>query len=166
MIACVGHTTTQAGSRLASTRCAQKLHLAAVLRIGIDVKRVVRAGLHAGFASDAAAVIEINDAIVALEERAGRTNLDAWRLLAMVAAHHAEMAAGVGKGAFLDVLDPGAEDANRDFMLILAGDRARMASDASVLVDHEAVTHLFDCPANCSEPREISPLRLYRGGIP
>ena len=84
---------------------------------------------------------EINDAVVAFEQRTGWTNLDAWRLLAMIAAHHAEMAAGVGKRAFLDVLDPGAEDAHRDLMLVLAGNRARMASDASVLVDHEAVTH-------------------------
>jgi hypothetical protein len=60
----------------------------------------------------------------------------------MIAAHHAEMAAGVGKGAFLDVLDPGAEDADRNFVLVLARNRARMASDASVLVDHEAVMHV------------------------
>jgi hypothetical protein len=59
----------------------------------------------------------------------------------MIAAHHAEVAADVGKGAFLYVLDPGAEDADRDVVLVLAGNRARMASDTSVLVDHKAVTH-------------------------
>src|SRR5258708_22571468 len=81
----------------------------------IDVKRVVGTGLHAGFASDAAAVVEINDAVVALEQRAGWANLDARRLLAMVAAHHAEMSAGGGKGALLDVLDPTSVDTDRDF---------------------------------------------------
>ena len=108
---------------------------------GVNVKRVVGAGLHAGLASDTAAVVEINDAVVALEQRAGRANLDARRLLAMVASHHAEMAAGVGEGTLLDVLDPGAKDADRDLVLILAGNRAGVTSDASVLVDHEAVTH-------------------------
>src|SRR6185312_5860429 len=59
----------------------------------------------------------------------------------MVASHHAEMAAGVREGALLDVLDPGAKDANRDLVLILAGNRAGVTSDASVLVNYEAVTH-------------------------
>src|ERR1700737_5224415 len=109
--------------------------------VGIDVQSVIGAGVHAGFASNAAAVVEINHAVIALEQCAGRTNLDARRLVAMIAAHHAEVAADVGKGAFLFVLDPGAEDADRDLMLILAGHRARMAADTPVLVDHKAVTH-------------------------
>src|SRR5258708_39442712 len=79
----------------------------------IDVKRVVGTGLHAGFASDAAAVVEINDAVVALEQRAGWANLDARRLLAMVAAQHAEKAAGVREGALLGVTYTRAEDAPR-----------------------------------------------------
>src|SRR5580704_12119724 len=108
---------------------------------GIDIERVVRTGLHARFTSDAAAAVEIDNAIVALEQRAGGANLDARRLVAMIAAHHAEVAAAVGEGALFYVLDPGAEDSDRDLVLILAGNGACMASDASVLVDNEAVTH-------------------------
>jgi hypothetical protein len=57
----------------------------------------------------------------------------------MIAAHHAEMAAGVWKLTFFDVLDPGAENAERDVVLLLARDRARMATDTAVVIDYEAV---------------------------
>src|SRR5262249_1749323 len=59
----------------------------------IDIQRVVRTRLHARFASDTSAVVEIDDPVVAAEERAGRTNLDARRAFAMIAAHHTEMPA-------------------------------------------------------------------------
>ena len=57
----------------------------------------------------------------------------------MVATHHAEMAAGMRKLTFFDVLDPGAEDAKRDIVLFLASNCARVAADAPVMIDYEAV---------------------------
>ncbi len=57
----------------------------------------------------------------------------------MIAAHHAEMAAGMRKLPFFDVLDPGAEDADRDVVLFLAGDRAGMTTDTAVVIDYETV---------------------------
>jgi hypothetical protein len=57
----------------------------------------------------------------------------------MVATHHAEMAAGVRKLTLFDVLDPGAEDAERNIVLFLAGDRARVTADTAIMIDYEAV---------------------------
>ena len=48
---------------------------------------------------------------------------------------------GVGELTALDVLDPGAEDADSDAMLVLARDRARVTSDAAALVDDKAIAH-------------------------
>src|SRR5260370_34795363 len=42
----------------------------------IDVKRVVGTGLHAGFASEAAAAVEIHHSVVGLEQRARWANLE------------------------------------------------------------------------------------------
>ena len=140
-MACVGHTVTQGGSRPTSTLCAQKLHLAAVSVCGVDVERVVRAALHAGLAADAAPAVEVHDAVLPPEERGGGTDLDAGRVLAVVAAGDLEGAAGLGEHALLDVLDPGAGDAERDLVLGLAGHRAGVAADAPPVVDQEGVVH-------------------------
>src|SRR5206468_2885533 len=62
---------------------------------------------------------------------------DARRPFTVVAAHHGEQPAAVGEGAFLDVLDPGAIDADGDLVLALARHRAGVAADALAVVDHE-----------------------------
>jgi hypothetical protein len=96
-------------------------------------------------ASDAAVAVEIDDAVVAAKQCSRRTYFNAGCVVAMVATHHAEMAAGVRKLTFFNVLDPGAEDPERDVMLFLAGDRARMTPDAAVVIDNEAVPQ-FEFP--------------------
>jgi hypothetical protein len=113
--------------------------------IRVQIERIVGTGLHARLASDATVAVEIDDAVVATKECSRRTYFNAGRVVAMVAAHHAEMAAGVRKLTFFNVFDPGAEDAERDVMLFLAGDRARMTPDAAVVIDYEAVPQ-FDSP--------------------
>src|SRR5207245_7452612 len=50
--------------------------------------------------------------------------------------------AGVRKGAFLNVFDPGAKDSDRDIVLLLARYRAGMAPDTAVMIDYEAVAQL------------------------
>ena len=76
--------------------------------VRIDVERVVGAGLHAALAADAAAVVEIDDAVRAIVQGDGGADLDAGSILAMIAAQNAEVAARVGELALLDVLDYGA----------------------------------------------------------
>jgi hypothetical protein len=61
----------------------------------------------------------------------------------VVASHDRERAHGVRPGALLDVLDPGAVDAEGDLVFGLARNGARVASDARRLVDHEPVTQTF-----------------------
>ena len=66
----------------------------------------------------------------------------------MIAAIDKKIAAGVGKLAFFDVLDPGSINPNGDIVLCLAGDRASVAPDTFALVYHEGVFchelfHLF-----------------------
>lgn len=58
----------------------------------------------------------------------------------MIAAHHAEMAAGVWECAFFDVFDPGAKNAHRDIVLFLARYRAGVTANTPVMIDYEAVS--------------------------
>jgi hypothetical protein len=99
--------------------------------------------LHAAFAADAAAIVEIHDAVVALEERGHRTNFDAGCICAMVAAHDGEKPARVRELTLLNVLHPGAVDAEGDVVLGFASDGAGMATDAFAIVDDEAKVHSF-----------------------
>ena len=65
--------------------------------------------------------------------------LRAGRLVALVAEDREEEAARVGKGAFLDGLDPAAIDADRNLVLGLAGDGAGVTADAFSKIDGEPV---------------------------
>ncbi|OLD63633.1 MAG: hypothetical protein AUF65_01765 [Chloroflexi bacterium 13_1_20CM_50_12] len=86
------------------------------MRVGVDIERIIGAGLHAGFAADTATGIEIDDAVLAFVERARRANSDAWRVIAVIAAVHQEIAAGIGELAPLDVLDPRSIHPDGDMM--------------------------------------------------
>src|SRR5690606_35266608 len=97
--------------------------------VRVDVESVVRAGLHARLAADALAVVEVDDAVRALVERLGGADADAGGVLAVVAAQHAGVAPDVREGTALDVLHPGAEDADRHLILRFAGGCAGMTAD-------------------------------------
>src|SRR5205085_8017309 len=71
---------------------------------GIDVQRVVRAGLHAGLAADAAIRVEIHHAVVATIKSRDGTDRNARRIITVITAHHAEQSAVVRELAFFDVL--------------------------------------------------------------
>jgi len=112
--------------------------------IGMHVDRIVRASLCARFASDTASIIEIDDPILAREQRFDRTDLDARSIGAMIASHHRKQSSRVGERAFLDVLHPCAVHADRHFMLGLAGDGTRVTADALSVVDDEAEVHRLE----------------------
>src|SRR5215469_5924765 len=59
----------------------------------------------------------------------------------MVTSHHPEVAAGVRKFALLDVFHPGAKNAQRHLVFLLTRHRAGVASDTSILVYNESVSH-------------------------
>jgi len=86
-------------------------------------------------------MIEIHDAIAAAKQRYGGTNLDARRIVAMVATQNREVAPSIRIGAFLNVLDPSAIHTERNIMFFLASHGARVAADAPVLIDDKPVTH-------------------------
>ena len=54
--------------------------------VRVDVKRVIGTSLHAGSATDAAIVIEVDDAVIAREQRGRWTDRRTWRILTMIAA--------------------------------------------------------------------------------
>src|SRR5690349_13262200 len=82
------------------------------VRVRIDIQRVVRARLHAGFAADASLTVEIHNTVRALVQSAGRTDLYARSILAMLTTLDREKAPSIRELAFFDVLDPGAKRAN------------------------------------------------------
>ena len=53
------------------------------------------------------------------------------------------MADGVGKFAFLDVLDPDAKDPDRHVVLFFAGNGAGVTADTAVVVDNKTAAHYF-----------------------
>jgi len=97
--------------------------------------------LHAGLAADASFVIEIDNSISPSKQRHRGTNFDARCVVAMIAAQHGEVAAGIGIAALFNVFHPCAIYTNGDVVLFLAGDGAGVTADAAVLVDEKSVAH-------------------------
>ena len=126
--------------------------------VRVDVDRVVRTGLHARLAADADIRVELDDPVVALIHRLRRADRNAGRVRAVVAARHLEVAARVGKLPLLDVLDPGAVDADRHLVLRLARGRARVTADALAVVDEEGVVHRVAANwSYCDRNRQLPP---------
>jgi hypothetical protein len=59
----------------------------------------------------------------------------------MIASHDGEQSSRIWERSLLDVLHPRAINADRHFVLGLACNRARMASDTLPVVDDEAEVH-------------------------
>jgi len=106
-------------------------------RVGMEVEGVVGASLHARLATDAGIAGQIDDAIVALRKRVHRANVDARRLLTLVAPEDGERALRFGKAPLLRILDPGSERAERHLVLGLARHGACVAADTTSLVEDE-----------------------------
>ena len=96
---------------------------------GVEIDRVVGAGLHAGFTSDADAWVELNDAVVALIHRSHGTDAHARRVGTVIAARHLKAAAYIGVGACLHIFDPRAIHAKRHLILRLARSGTGVTAD-------------------------------------
>jgi len=106
---------------------------------GVEIDRVVRAGLHTGFTSDANAWIELDDAVITLIHRSNGTNTHARWVGAMIAARHLKASAHIGIRARFDILDPRAIHAKRHLILGFARGAARVTSDALALVNQKSI---------------------------
>ena len=109
----------------------------------MNIDRIVWTGLRAGFATYTAAVVKINDPVLARIERLGRTDLDTRRVGAMIAAHHAKKPSRVGKIALFDIFYPGPINADRHIVFRFTGDRASVAADTFAVINYETKIHLF-----------------------
>jgi hypothetical protein len=112
--------------------------------VGVNIQRVIGAGLHTGFAADAATGIEIDDAVRAFIERARRANRHTWRVITVIAAVHEKIATGIRELAPLDVLDPRAIHADGDIVFSFTGNGAGMAPDAFALIDDKGILHCME----------------------
>ena len=74
----------------------------------------------------------------------------------MVAPMDAELSRGVGIGPLFDVLYVGPVDSDRDVMLGLAGYRASMATNASLVVYHESVVRHYGCDTKSTQNASVS----------
>jgi hypothetical protein len=109
--------------------------------VWIYVESVVRAGLHARFAANTAVSVKIDNAVRSAEQGNSRTDLNAGRIVAMVAAQDSKVAGRVRKRSLFDVLDPGTIDSDGNTMFCFACHRAGVATNAAMLVNDESEAH-------------------------
>ena len=83
--------------------------------------------------------MQIDDAVGASEERIGRANADARRIVALIAENGKEEPPRRWKRTLFNRFDPAAVDADRDLVLRLARDRAGVTADAFSEIDREPV---------------------------
>src|SRR3982074_3326205 len=115
-------------SNLGTMRAEMALCRGVIFRV--NVNRIVRTGLHARFAPNAAVGIEIDNPVLALIHRGYRADSDAGRFFAVVASSDFKYTTRIREDALLDVLDPRAVDPHGNFIFSFTGDRAGVASDA------------------------------------
>lgn len=134
------------------------------VRLRVDIKSVVGAGLHAGFTTDAAAVVKVDDAILSPVQCRDWTNLDAGCVVTVIAAHHRKEPSRIRELTLFDVLDPSSIDAHWDVVFRLTCNRAGMTADTAAIVDNESKVGQVDdaCErgkkSNRSRPRITAPL--------
>ena len=106
---------------------------------GVEIDRVIRTGLHAGFTSNANGRVKLNDAIVALIHRSDGTDAHTGRVGAMIAACHLKTAAHIGIRTRLNILDPCAIHTKRHLIFGLARSGTRMTANTLALVNQKSI---------------------------
>ena len=105
--------------------------------VGVEIDGIVRASLHARFATDANGLIKFHDPIITFVHGRYRTNLDTRRVGAVIAAGDLKMTLALRVGAHFGVFHPGAVHAQRHIVFTFAGHRTGVTSDAGFVVDHK-----------------------------
>ena len=109
--------------------------------IRVDIYRIIWAGLHTGFASNADVWIEINDAISTLVHCCNRADAYARWIGAVVATRNLEMAARAGIDARIHIFYPGTIHTKWYLVFTLAGSGTCVTTDTLAIIDDEAVIH-------------------------
>jgi hypothetical protein len=118
-------------------------------RVAVDIQRIIRTALHASFAADANAVVDIDNSVGAFFQRVDRANGHAGSVRALVAAEYRKIATNFRKTPCLGVLHPSPEITDRNVVFGFAGYGAGVAADAAGLVDDKAELQDF-----APKPRE------------
>lgn len=101
----------------------------------VDEDRIVGASCHTRLAPNADRLIEIDNAVGALEHCSRRAGSYARRMSALIATGDLVSAACLGKGANFDVLDVSARHRQRNKILGLTRCRARMATNTTRVIN-------------------------------
>jgi len=104
------------------------------VRVRIQVQSVIRASLHASPAANAALVVKVNDSILTVKKGSDRADINTGGIRTVIAAHHREVPLRIGELALLNVLHPGAIDADGSVMFGFASYGAGMAADTFLVV--------------------------------
>jgi hypothetical protein len=107
----------------------------------LHIKRVVWTSLRAGFTADAAATVEIDNAVLSRKQGRDRTDLHARSVGAMIAPHYRKKAPRIRETSLFNILYPRTINADRNLMFGFAGNGARVAADALSVIDNEAKIH-------------------------
>jgi hypothetical protein len=107
----------------------------------IQVKRVIGAGLHTGFATNTTLLIKIDDPIRSFEKSGGGADKDARRIITMITAKNRKMSAGIWKFSLFDILYPCPIHPQRNPILFFAGNGTSMTTDAFTMIYDKAVSH-------------------------
>ena len=109
------------------------------VRFGVEIDRVVGAGLHTGFTSDANGRVELDNAIRALIHRGDGADAHARRVRTMIAARDLKTAAHIGIRTRLNILDPCAIHTKRHLIFGLARSGAGMTANTLALVNQKSI---------------------------
>ncbi len=135
---------THSVQRFDAALAARHVRLLVRDRLVDERARAVRAGHHAVAAADARVPVDQHDAVGALERRAGRADVDAGRLGAVL-AHHRQRAHASAQVGEVDLADPlrvgGALRARQPVLRVAGGDAGVAVGRALVHVDEQAPAH-------------------------
>ena len=103
---------------------------------------IIRACLHARLAGDTPLSVEIDNTVIPIIKRAGRTYFYAGCFLTMVAAQNRKEALSVRERPLFYILYPGPVHTNGHLMFGLAGYRTGVAANTFPVIDEEPEVHL------------------------
>lgn len=108
---------------------------------GIYEDGVVRASGHAGFASDADGLVEVDNTVGAFEHGRSRTCRDTWGMRALIATGDLVCSPCLWKHPDVNVLNVGACDRQWNQIFRFAGSGTGVATNASRMVDDLGPLH-------------------------
>ena len=109
--------------------------------IWINIKSIIRTCLHARLAGDTPLSVEIDNTIIPIIKRCGRTYLYARCFLTMVAAQNGKEALSFWERPLFHILYPGPVHTDGHFMFRFAGYGACVAANTFPIIDEETEVH-------------------------